>query len=136
MNASTFSEATDIDYFITNVSTSIVTPEWIVQTYSQRNWVEVFYREAKGWLGLKEYQVRDQRSLLRHFILVFCAYTFILWHQMTGGLRRRWANKPLNTFTEALEAFRTAVSYRFFDWLTHNRDVFTAYIASLGYIWT
>jgi hypothetical protein len=106
--------------------------------------VEVFYREAKGWLGLKEYQVRDKRSLLRHFILVFCAYTFILWHQMTGGLRRRWANKPLNTFTVdalaasrrvALEAFRTAMSFRFFDWLTHNRDVFAAYKASLGYIW-
>ena len=46
MNASTFSQATDIDYFITNVSTSIVTPEWVVNTYSQRNWVEVFYREA------------------------------------------------------------------------------------------
>jgi SRSO17 transposase len=109
MNASTFSEASDIDYFITNVSSSIVTPEWIVNTYSQRNWVEVFYREAKGWLGLKEYQVRDKTSLLRHFILVFCAYTFILWHQMTGGLRRRWANKPLNTFVDALEAFRTAM---------------------------
>lgn len=135
MNAETFSEATDIDYFITNVSTSIVSPEWIVNTYSQRNWVEVFYREAKGWLGLKEYQVRDKVSLLRHFILVFCAYTFILWHQMTGGLRRRWANKSLNTFTEALSAFRTAMSYRFFDWLTHNRDVFAAYKASLGYIW-
>jgi SRSO17 transposase len=89
MNAATFSEATDIDYFITNVSTSIVTPEWIVNTYSQRNWVEVFYREAKGWLGLKEYQVRDKRSLMRHFILVFCAYTFILWHQMTGGFSVR-----------------------------------------------
>ncbi|KYC37511.1 transposase [Scytonema hofmannii PCC 7110] len=135
MNAETFSEATDIDYFITNVSTSIVSPEWIVNTYSQRNWVEVFYREAKGWLGLKEYQVRDKISLLRHFILVFCAYTFILWHQMTGGLRRRWANKPLNTFPEALSAFRTAMSYRFFEWLNHNRDVFAAYKASLGYIW-
>ena len=135
MNASTFSEASDIDYFITNVSSSIVTPEWIVNTYSPRNWVEVFYREAKGWLGLKEYQVRDKTSLLRHFILVFCAYTFILWHQMTGGLRRRWANKPLNTFVDALEAFRTAMSFRFFDWLTHNRDVFAAYKASLGYIW-
>lgn len=135
MNAATFSEATDIDYFITNFSSSIVTPEWIVDTYSQRNWVEVFYREAKAWLGLKEYQVRDKRSLIRHFILVFCAYTFILWHQLTGGLRRRWANKPLNTFTEALEAFRTAMSYRFFDWLTLNRDVFTAYKASLGFIW-
>ena len=136
MNAPTFSQATDIDYFITNVSSSIVIPQWIVDTYTSRNWVEVFYREAKGWLGLKEYQVRDKRSLIRHFILVFCAYTFILWHQLTGGLRRRWANKPLNTFTEAIEAFRTAMSFRFFDWLTLNRDVFAAYKASLGYIWT
>ena len=135
MNAPTFSQATDIDYFITNVSSSIVTPQSIVDIYSQRNWVEVFYREAKGWLGLKEYQVRDKRSLLRHFILVFCAYTFILWHQLTGGFRRRWANKPLNTFTEALEAFRTAMSFRFFDWLILNRDLFAAYKASLGYIW-
>ena len=135
MNAATFSLATDIDYFITNISSSIVTPQWIVDTYSQRNWVEVFYREAKGWLGLKEYQVRDKRSLTRHFILVFCAYTFILWHQMTGGLRRRWATKSLNTFTEALEAFRTAMSFRFFDWLTLNRDLFASYKASLGYIW-
>ena len=115
MNAATFSQATDINYFITNISSSLVTPQWIVDTYSQRNWVEVFYREAKGWLGLKEYQVRDKRSLIRHFILVFCAYTFILWHQLTGGLRRRWANKPLNTFAEAIEAFRTAMSFRFFD---------------------
>lgn len=136
MNAATFTDATDIDYFITNVDSSIVTRQWIVDTYSQRNWVEVFYREAKGWLGLKEYQVRDKTSLIRHFILVFCAYTFILWHQLTGGLRRRWANKPVNTFTEALEAFRTAMSFRFFDWLTLNRDLFAAYKASLGYIWS
>ena len=135
MNAATFSQATDIDYFITNISSSIVTPQWIVDTYSQRNWVEVFYREAKGWLGLKEYQVRDKRSLLRHFILVFCAYTFILWHQLTGGLRRRWASIPLNTFTEAIEAFRTAMSFRFFDWLTLNRDLFASYKASFGYVW-
>ncbi len=41
MNAATFSQATDIDYFITNVNQNIVTPEWIVETYSERNWVEV-----------------------------------------------------------------------------------------------
>jgi hypothetical protein len=112
MNASTFAQASDIDYLITNVDSSIATAEGIVTTYAQRNWVEVFYREAKGWLGLSEYQVRDYRSLIRHFILVFCAYTFILWHTLTGGLRRRWANKSLNTFVEALEAFRTAMSFR------------------------
>jgi hypothetical protein len=51
-----------MDYLITNVSSSIVTPQWIVDIYSQRNWVEFVYREAKGWLGLKEYQVGDNRS--------------------------------------------------------------------------
>ena len=115
MNASTFDSSSDVDYFITNVDSKIATPDWIVTTYAQRNWVEVFYREAKGWLGLSEYQVRDYRSLLRHFIVVFCAYTFILWHTKTGGLRRRWANKPLNTFVDALEAFRTAMSFRFIE---------------------
>lgn len=135
MNQPSFSEATEIDYFLTNVEPSLVTPEWVVRTYAQRNWVEVFYREAKGWLGLKEYQVRHKRSLMRHFILVMCAYTFILWHQLTGGLRRRWSHKPLKTFTEALEAFRSAMSYRFFCWLQKNQNVFTAYKASLGYIW-
>ena len=135
MNASTFKSSSTIDYFITNVDSTKATAEWIVSTYSQRNWVEVFYREAKGWLGLSEYQVRDYRSLLRHFILVFCAYTFILWHTLTGGLRRRWASKPLNTFTEALEAFRTAISFRFIQGLNHNHDVFVAYKAALGFVW-
>jgi SRSO17 transposase len=145
MNASTFNSSSDIDYFITNVDSSQATAEWIVTTYSQRNWVEVFYREAKGWLGLKEYQVRNYRSLMRHFILVFCAYTFILWHTLTGGLRRRWASKPLNTFADsaagartratAIEAFRTAMSFRFVEWLTQNRDVFASYKASLGFVW-
>ncbi len=135
MNANCFEEATDIDYFLTNVDPNIAIPDWFVNTYSQRNWIEVFYREAKGWLGLKEYQLRDKKSLLRHFILVFCAYTFIIWHKLTGGLQRRWANKPLNTFPEALEAFRTAMSFRFYNWLTENIDVFAAYKASLGFVW-
>jgi SRSO17 transposase len=134
MNASSFSEATEVDYFLTNVKPNQVTPQWVVKTYSQRNWVEVFYREAKGNLGLKEYQVRDKRSLLRHFILVFCAYTFIIWHQLTGGFRRIWSNRPLNTFSEALEAFRTAITYRFLKWMQENWDVFVAYKASFGYI--
>jgi hypothetical protein len=47
---------------MTNVSSSTVTPQWIVYTYYQRNWVEVVDREAQGWLGLKEYQVGDNRS--------------------------------------------------------------------------
>ncbi|QDZ41206.1 transposase [Euhalothece natronophila Z-M001] len=43
MNASSFSEATEVDYFLTNVPPNQATPQWVVKTYSQRNWVEVFY---------------------------------------------------------------------------------------------
>jgi hypothetical protein len=43
MNAPVFENAEDIDYLITNVEGKIVTEEWIVKTYSERNWVEVFY---------------------------------------------------------------------------------------------
>jgi hypothetical protein len=46
MNASTFDSSSDVDYFITNVDSKIATPDWIVTTYAQKNWVEVFYREA------------------------------------------------------------------------------------------
>ena len=53
MNASSMEKATEVDYFITNVvEADTVTASWIVKTYTERNWVEVFYREAKGWLGL------------------------------------------------------------------------------------
>ena len=34
MNASSIEEATEIDYFITNVEPSKVTSEWIVNSYS------------------------------------------------------------------------------------------------------
>lgn len=135
LNASTWQAATEVDYFLTNASKQHVTAEWIAQTYSQRNWVEVFYREAKGWFGLSEYQVRDAKSMKRHWILVFTAYTFILWHQLTGGVRRRWATKPLQTISETLEAFRTAVEFRFIRWLNAHLDVFAAHRAKSGYVW-
>ncbi|MGK7925438.1 MAG: IS701 family transposase [Spirulina sp.] len=135
LNANSFEQATEVDYLMTNVNVEMATAQWIVETYGQRNWVEVFYRDAKSWLGWREAQVRDKKKLLRHFILVFCAYTFILWQKLTGGLRRRWANKPLNTFREALEAFRTAMSFRFFHWLQEHQNLFAAYKDSLGYIW-
>ncbi len=68
MNASSPDEATEIDYLITNSQGEQVTGEWIVKTFSNRNYIEKFYREAKGWLGLKEYQVRKKEALIRHFI--------------------------------------------------------------------
>jgi SRSO17 transposase len=48
MNADTFEEATDIDYFITNVDSTKVTPQWVVETYSQRNDLRSFLQRSQG----------------------------------------------------------------------------------------
>ena len=60
MNAPLFKDADDLDYFITNVEPSIVTPQWVVDTYSERNWVEVFYREACAMVRIK--RIPNQRN--------------------------------------------------------------------------
>ena len=54
MNAASLSEETEVDYLITNAAPEKATGAWIVTTYSQRNWVEVFYREAIPLLSLSE----------------------------------------------------------------------------------
>jgi hypothetical protein len=135
LNAPTWEEATEVDDLITNAPREKVTAEWMVKTDSERNWIEVFYREAKGWLGLKEYQVRDAKSLKRHWILVLSSYSFVLWHRLTGGWRRQWATKPLKTFGDAMAAFRNAIDFRFVRWLADNNDVFAAHKAKSGLIW-
>jgi hypothetical protein len=58
---------------MTNVYSSIVTPQWIVDTYSRKNWVEVFYREAKGWLG-------DSTNIKFEITAVYC--TILSWFSM------------------------------------------------------
>ena len=46
MNNSSVKDATEIDYLITNKKDENVTGEWIVTTFSNRNYIEKFYREA------------------------------------------------------------------------------------------
>lgn len=52
-----------------------------------------------------------------------------------GGLRKRYANKPLTTLAETLSAFLTGVSYGFFCWLQNNIELFTAHKANRGFVW-
>ena len=74
MNTKNVSEATDINYYITNIDSKYVTPQWILSTYTKRNQVQVFYREAKEWLGLREYKISLKGILFEYA----SAQTFII----------------------------------------------------------
>jgi SRSO17 transposase len=64
----------------------------VARLYALRNWVEVFYREAKDDLGSGQYQVRDLESILRHWYLVFVAYSLLVRLRREGQLAR-WCKK-------------------------------------------
>jgi hypothetical protein len=59
MKAATFDEASEIDYLITNLDFSRATGEWSAKTYSPRNWVEFFSREAL--MMLRTHRISSQR---------------------------------------------------------------------------
>jgi len=47
-----------------------------VRLYGLRNWVEQGYKQVKGELGWADFQVRSDRAIRRHWVLVCCAFSF------------------------------------------------------------
>ena len=64
----------------------------VARLYALRNWIEVFYREAKDDLGAGQYQVRDLTSILRHWQMVFVTYSLLVVLRQEGRLGR-WCKK-------------------------------------------
>jgi SRSO17 transposase len=81
--------AEQTSYLYTNIPASQALPSQIARLYTLREWIEVFYRQVKGELGWHDWQVRQDRAILRHWHLILCAYTLVLVH----GLRQSTAQK-------------------------------------------
>ncbi len=57
----------------------------IVRLYGLRMWVEQSYKQVKHTLGWAEYQVRSDLAMRRHWVLVWCAFSFCWWHLSQGA---------------------------------------------------
>ena len=80
----------DLRFLLTNVPQ--LRNDTVAKLYALRNWVEVFYREAKCELGAGQYQVRRLESIVRHWQLVFVAYSLLVLLRRRGRLGR-WCEK-------------------------------------------
>jgi SRSO17 transposase len=69
----------DVQYIISNATD--LRDETVVKNYHKRNWIEVFYREVKNFLGADDYQVRSKERILRHWTLCITAYGLLQWLQ-------------------------------------------------------
>ena len=52
----------------------------IVRVYGLRGWVEQSYKQCKTELGRAGARVRSDSALRRHWLLIFCAFTFCWLH--------------------------------------------------------
>ena len=77
----------DLRFLLTNVKQ--LRNDTVARLYALRNWVEVFYREAKCDLGAGQYQVRQLEAIVRHWQLVFVAYSLLVMLRRRGRLGRR-----------------------------------------------
>ena len=64
----------------------------VARVYALRNWVEEFYKEAKDDLGAGQYQVRGLESIVRHWHMVFVAYSLLVTLKREGRVQR-WCKK-------------------------------------------
>ena len=83
-------------YLLTNLpapgsaraATSTLTPASlaeVVRLYGLRMWVEQSYKQVKHALGWAEYQVRSDVAMRRHWVLVWCAFSFCWWQLGHGA---------------------------------------------------
>ncbi|MEM9154186.1 MAG: transposase [Cyanobacteria bacterium P01_F01_bin.33] len=106
LNAPIPAAATEITYLMTNCATRAFSPEWMWATYTQRDRVREFYHAARSLLNLSEYRFDSVRSLTRHWMLLYVAYSFIVWHRLTGSLQRQ-THRKIHSFSEAIDAYRS-----------------------------
>ncbi len=66
----------------------------VVRLYSLRAWVEQSYKQVKTMLGWAHYQVRSSRAIQRHWILVYCAFTFCWWQAAQSSATDGWVGDP------------------------------------------
>lgn len=107
-----------IDVLMTNDTKS--SAPFILHSISFRDKIDKFYQRGKDELGFDQYQVRDDRSIRRHWYMVFLIYSFLIRHRQCGSFRK-WCTNIRQTFGDLLDTIRTKLMLHFQRWCFENR---------------
>ncbi len=81
-------------YMTTNLTREEAAPAEVYQWYCWRDWIEHFYKPSKHELGWADFQMRSERAIVRHWLLVMLAFTFSL---LVGGPTQPQSTGPAAT---------------------------------------
>lgn len=105
-----------------------LSPKKMLETFFLRDKIEKFYQTAKEHLGVDEYQIRSELAIKRHWIMVYMAYSMVIFLMYTGGISY-WAKEIPKTFGEALRILRHVFLALISKFITEHRDRFKDFLA-------
>lgn len=97
-------------YLTTNLNAEQADLAEVVRLYGLRHWIEQSYKQMRDELGWRNFMVRSDRAIRRHWALVCCAFAFCWWHEaVTPSARKKnQAVTPENALLLAAPAARGA----------------------------
>ena len=90
----------------------IWTPDKIIYSFTQRWSIEAFYRDSKQNLGFEDYEIRKLKGIIRHWYLVFLAYTILQLSSNEKSLTK-WVKSNLKTIGDQCR-FATNETIKYF----------------------
>jgi hypothetical protein len=72
------------------------TPDKVIFSYKQRWSIETFYKDSKINLGFEDYEMRKLKGIIKHWHLVFAAYTLLHLSTQDKNLMK-WFNAQFKT---------------------------------------
>jgi hypothetical protein len=93
----------------------------LLRGWSFRDSIDKFYQRSKDELGFDQYQVRGDRSIRRHWYMVFLMYSYIIFHRQCGSFRK-WCTYACHTFGQLLDVIRTKLMLHFHNWCIDNPE--------------
>jgi SRSO17 transposase len=109
-------------YLSTNLPLEKAPLAHLVWLYGLRVWIEEHYKRIKHELGWAEFMVRADHAIRRHWMLVWCAFSFCWWHeaqraavplqQAVSHAPKRVRGKNQTTTTPGVGLLATSVASR------------------------
>ena len=126
-------EMKEIEVIVTNKESGFILDREIVEKWGLRWDIENFYRDAHDNLHFSEYQVRDMRTIKRHWYVVFFDYSYLVLSRMRGNFSKlaKRVNMEVRTIGDCINLLRRRLSYNFVQWLMRckkNLKVFIQHI--------
>jgi len=92
------------------------TPDKVIFSYKQRWSIETFYKDSKINLGFEDYEMRKLKGIIKHWYLVFAAYTLLHLSTQDKNLMT-WFNAQFNTIGDRCRYAASETIQHFVLWI-------------------